>query len=208
MNIGKALELFEIDDISLETKETLKKKYRLLMRKYHPDNYNGDTKLASDITSANEILIRAVENAEQFKALHKKSEVLTIVIPLSVLIQSYCGEVITIGSGNNKRKLSRVDIKKNNTLIIVEAIIEQRGIQHEFSSVVAWNINDKYDINCEIFVESLAATEDIVIRVEDKKLSIPMESSSVKTIFTLSYGIKVGVTVTKKLRKEEESDNS
>lgn len=102
MNLEKSLELFSICDLTAETLDTLKKRYKKLMIKFHPDNCDGDDAKAKNISVAYEVLKDAIDSIRKYNAVNTTREEYTIIIPLSKLIEIYNGGTVTIGSGDRK----------------------------------------------------------------------------------------------------------
>lgn len=200
MNLEKSLELFSITDLTVETIDTLKKKYKKLMIKYHPDNCGGKDDKAKDIGVAFEVLGDAIENIRKYTAVNAVREEYTIIIPLSKLIQVYQGGTVTVGSGDNAKVFDRKDIQKYNTLIISEVSLTHNGQVLRFSNMQHWSISDKYVINCELMVENLNDRETVLIKLEDFEKEISFTSQAVSMVIPLSFNISVEIKVDKKLQ--------
>lgn len=200
MNLEKALDTFKINDISSETEETLKRKYKRLMIKYHPDNYKGDDTKAKEISLALEILKDALKKLQEYKLINNKQEIYNIVIPLNKLIHLYSGENITITYNNEHKVLSNNDIQKHNTLIILDTTITHNGIVTDFSNIQHWSISDNYMINCELYVENINNSETILIRLENYENEFTFSSQAISVRVQLPFNISVDVKITKKLR--------
>ena len=200
MNLEKSLELFKIDDLTVETIDTLKKKYKKLMIKYHPDNCGGKDDKAKDIGVAFEVLKDAIENIRKYTAVNTVREEYTIIIPLSKLIQVYQGGTVTVGSGDNAKVFDRKDIQKYNTLIISEVSLTYNGQVIRFSNMQHWSISDKYVINCELMVENLTNKETVLIKLEDFEREISFTSQAVSMVIPLSFNISVEIKIDKKLQ--------
>lgn len=200
MNLEKSLELFNIDDLTAETVDTLKKKYKKLMIKYHPDNCGGKDDKAKDVGVAFEVLRDAIENIRKYTAVNTVREEYTIIIPLSKLIHVYQGGTVTVGSGDNAKVFDRKDIQKYNTLIISEVSLTHNGNVFRFSNMQHWSISDKYVINCELMVENLSDKETVLIKLEDFEKEISFTSQAVSMIIPLSFNISVEIKIDKKLQ--------
>jgi hypothetical protein len=206
MNLEKALELFSVEDISVETSDTIKKKYKKLMIKYHPDNCNGDDRKAKEVSLALDIIKEALDNIKKYNIVNTKQEKYTIIIPISKLINLYDGGTITVGTGENKRVFNSKDIQKYDAIIISDVSIIHNGLSKDFQSIQHWSISDNYIVNCEIFVEDITATEVVNIKVEDFSREIKFTSQSVSMRVPLKHNITVDVKITKKIRQEEKEE--
>ena len=67
MWLNEALDIFNISDITQETEESLKKKYKKLMLKYHPDSKDGDESKAKNISVAMKLIKEAISKMSKFK---------------------------------------------------------------------------------------------------------------------------------------------
>ena len=204
MNLSEAMEVIGIEDITNETEESIKKKYKKLMIKYHPDNRGGDDTKAKELSLAIEVLRDAIKNIARFKALNRVSTQLTIVIPMNKLINIYSGGKLTMKAGNEQYEIGRKEIQKYSTFIISDASITHNGITYDFSNIQPWTINDKYEINCDIYVDDITKEEVVNIRVEDYNKQIRFKSQSVVIGVTLKYNINVALRITKKTIDKKE----
>lgn len=200
MNLEQSLELFKIDDITAETIDTLKKKYKKLMIKFHPDNCGGSDDKAKDIGVAFEVLRDAIENIRKYTVVNDVREEYTIIIPLSKLIHVYQGGTVTVGSGESAKVFDRKDIQKYNTLIISEVSLTHNGNVFRFANMQHWSISDKYLINCELIVENLSDKETVLIKLEDFEKEISFTSQAVSMVIPLSFNISVEIKIDKKLQ--------
>lgn len=202
MNLEKSLEIFNVSDLTVETDETIKKKYKKLMIKYHPDNCNGNDAIAKDVSLAYDVLKEAIENIRKQLAINAVKEEYTIIIPLSKLIQVYDGKNITMSSGEKAKEVNRKDIQRYNTLIISDVTLNHNGIEHRFSNIQHWSISDKYVINCEILVNNLFDREKVLIKLEDFEKEISFTSQAVSMLIQLPFNISVEVKIDKKMKQD------
>lgn len=208
MNIEKALQMFNIEDIASETEESIKKKYKKLMIKYHPDNCNGDNSKAIDVGLALEIIKETLEEIKTYNLLNTKPEVLNILLTIDRLIDIYKGEVITMhrkdANGITQEfEVNNKVIQKNNTLIIVSAEIVHNGTTKVETSVKQWSINDNYEINTDIYVKEIDKQESIKIKVGNFEKEFKITGMYVSIPIILDYNIKVNVNLRKVLKVEE-----
>lgn len=204
MELEKALKLFGITDLASETESSIKKKYRKLMTKYHPDNQGGSTELAASVSSAYSLLKETLEKISSYIAAEVKTENYNIIIPLSQLIRLYSGERITLGNSEEQKEFGIKDIQKYGALIIIDTTLTHNGLSYNFSNVQRWSISDKYVINCDIYVDNIMDDEKIRIRLEDIEKEFSFSSQSISINLSLPYNISVVIMVTKKIRVTEE----
>jgi hypothetical protein len=200
MDIDKALKLFNINDLMNEDKASIKKKYRKLMLKYHPDNCNGDERKAQDVSLAYEILGETLEKLTKYKAITQSQQLMTIVIPLNKLINLYDGKVETLKVADKIVDVDKKILKKNNALIIIEASIYHNGIAYSFSNIEPWNITDNYEVNCDIIVNDIFDEEEIIVKVGKNEKNIKMKSQSLKLVMKIEHNISVNVIINKKIK--------
>lgn len=206
MELEKALELFGITDLASETEASIKKKYRKLMTKYHPDNQGGSTELAASVSSAYSLLKETLERISSYIATEVKTENYNIIIPLSQLIKLYSGERITLGNSEERKEFGIKDIQKYGALIILDTTLTHNGVSYNFSNVQRWSISDSYMINCDIFVENLSDEEKVTIKLEDKIKDFSFSSQTVSIKLSLSYNVTVVIAINKKIRVAKENN--
>ena len=201
MEIEKALKLFELSDITTETEESLKAKFRQLSKKYHPDNLRtGDKEKFQEISKALETIKDTLNKLKRYNALNfDNPSLLNIVLPLDKLVFLYKGGTVNIGD----KAVDRAVMKKNNAFIISEVIVTHNGIQTVFDNVQYWNVNDTYSVDCIIYVDNITDIENLKIRVLNKEKEIDLKYQSLNLIFTLDFNIKVNVKIEKKMIKKE-----
>lgn len=206
MNLEEAIIIFGIDDITSESEESLKKKYKKMMIKYHPDNIGGDETKAKEISLAFDILKDALLKIKRYNSINIVKEQYNIVIPLNKLISIYNGGTVTIGSGDDKKVFGNKDIQKYNTIILLDTTIVYNGQYLNFSNVQHWSISDNYVINCDIIVNNLNDTETVIIKLENIEKEISFKSQAISIKFQLEFNISVEIKINKKLQATR--DNS
>lgn len=205
MELQEALDLFEISDISSETEVTIKKKYKKLMIKYHPDNRNGDESKAKDIVTASELLKDVMNKLSTLRALNKVTPNVTIIIPINKLIDIYSGEFITMGNSKEKHIIGKKEIQKFTTYIISNVAITHDNVTKNYSNVQLWTIGDSYSIDCNIYVNDITQEESVKIALEDFEKEIRFKSQSIVMKVPLKYNVSVAVRITKKIITDEPS---
>lgn len=203
MNLAEALELLGIEDIHNLTKEDLKKIYRKLLKKYHPDANNGDDTKAKEVIKANEIILAALQEIESYKAMMKlmqmQSHCITSVIPLHTLINIYNGESITLGSGEDAVELNKNNIMKHNIFVMIDFNINitNEGTKH-INKICKVEMFRNYEIVCDIELNELKAV-DIEVNVLDVKRAFNMSADSVRLPILLDNDIRLILTIRKKI---------
>lgn len=203
MNLMQSLELFNMQDISQETTETLKKKYRKLMVKYHPDSCGSDD-VAKNVIEAYDILKDALDKFQQYQALNKVQETITILLPLSKLIDIYNGNDVIMGTGEDAITINNKNLRKYNVLVISDITLTHNGMEHNYSNIEPWNINDIYNVQSEIFVDDLNSTEKVKIRLNDSEKDINISVQSIMLKSTLAHNIKFNIIINKKIKVVED----
>ena len=206
MTSEQALKIFDIQDLMSETEETVKKKYKRLMVKYHPDVCGDDTK-AKDIIEAYSNLKELLVKLNQIKLVDRKLEIVSILLPINKLVEIYGGNDVFVG---NNRKVNNKNIRKFNVLIMTDIELTHNGISTIFSNIEPMRVDDTYEVNCEIYVDTLDNTEDVKLNINNKERIIKVTSQSVKFKCSLDYNTYVNVIITKKTRvdnKEKQESN-
>lgn len=198
MGLNEALDIFNISDITQETEESIKKKYKKLMVKYHPDSKDGDESKAKNLSIALKVLKEAISNMSKFKDLNKTTTRVTVVIPIHKLIDIYNGETITMGTTDDRHIIGKKEIQRYNTLIISDVGITHNGLMERFTNIQPWTIHDNYEVNCDVYVDNINNEESVRVHIEDYDKEIKFQSQSVVIRVTLKYNISISIRITKK----------
>lgn len=201
MGIEKALEIFRIENIDFETDDTLKKKYRTLMKENHPD-VTGDTNKAQDIGKAYSILKNVLKQLNMLKLVNKQKEVLNIILPLHKLIDIYNGESVSIKNNDTNIVITKETLNRHNVLILSELSLRHNNVDQVFTSINTRDLSDTYEIQCEIYVTDITSEETVGIKIEDKVKTLKIKSQSLRLRLVLNYNINVEVLITKKIRDD------
>lgn len=205
MNIRESLDIFGILNINEVTEQSLKSIYKKLMIKYHPDNCNGDEDKAKDISTAYRIVKEAIKKIEVFEKVNGQSKVKRDIIVLSLdnLAQLYRDKELVFKHKINKddvRRYTMRDIVNNGALVLVEWSIKVNGVTNEYSSICAWNKDDKYQVNCDIYVEDINKECSILVNIANKEKMYNIKSQNIRLNLLLDPLIYVEVMINKKIR--------
>lgn len=203
MRIDKALDIFDIEDLSKESESSIRKKYKKLMIKYHPDNFGSDSK-AKEVSVAYEIVRDAFKKTSLLnKSLQhnndSKSNV-TIIIPLQSLCDIYSGKTVHAG----KYEVNIKNIRLYNVYISIDVSIVHKGITENINTIVPWDISDEYTINHVIYVDKLINNESIKIVIESITKDIEFSTASLKMRIKLEHNVGVNIIIQKKIKQKEE----
>lgn len=208
MEISKAIDMFNIKNISEESDKTLKRRYKKLMLKYHPDNYNGNDNKAKELNLAYNELKNIVKGSEFLdwenkQKLEKENQKKVLVIKLNELIDIYKGNNVTIDG----IKINSKNIRKHNIIIEYSILLIHNNIKKEFKASKQWNNEDIYKVYCNINVD-----EDKLNNKEEINISVPtcniekiisFSSQSINFRISLDSGIIMSVIIDKKIKKDK-----
>lgn len=203
MNLTEALDLFDVIDIQTVTKEELKKVYRKLLKKYHPDSNNGDDTQAKNIILAYDIIVSALDEIESYKkmlkAMQANSHIVTSIIPLHKLIEIYKGNSIELGSGDEKVVIDKNNLMKHNIFIMIDYSVSiiNGGTQH-YTKICKIEMMRNYQLDCDIMVKELEPIK-IKIDVLDESRQFNMNMSSIQVPILLDSDIKLVIDIRKKI---------
>ena len=205
MKLIEMCELFNITDINNEDSKSLRKKYKKLMKVYHPDNIRSNKRndiTAVDINEAfNELLI-IVKDIEILKRLEKAASLNTVLIDLNTLIDVLEGKEIKLVNGDI---CTYAYINRNNTYVRVEISIEVNGLSTSFYSIQPYNKMNDYSIDVEIPVSDYKDTVNIRTGKYNKNIDININNSSIYRLIVKPYkDIKVALNIKKILIKKKE----
>lgn len=202
MSIKESLEILNITDISEETEFTLKKKYKELMKKYHPDVCGDDTQ-AKKIGIAYENIKGILNNLKVFKKLEQDNQAINVVIPISKLLDIYSGDSITVHDRDKQEySINNKNIRKYNALLIIDLSVQNNGITYTENFIKPWNLADTYEVSINIPVEKLTNKEEFRINLVNKECNVAFASQSAKIKITLAYNVTINVVINKKITSD------
>lgn len=197
MEIGKALKVFEILDITKEDESTLKKAYRQLSRKYHPDVYKDNGSKFREVSESYKVLLDLLKQVRLLEILDKQLEEKIIQITLSDLIQVYKEGSALAVSGET---ITKADLYKHRVLILFSTTLWYDNTEQTFSSISLWNIGDRYEIQLESFEDNIFEEKDFKVEMLDNVKTIHIRSQTIQYIITLDFNIKVSIVITRKVK--------
>lgn len=205
MEKEKAIRMFNISNILEESDKTLKKRYKKLMLKYHPDNCNGDDSKAKELNLAYDILKGIVKDSrllewESRQKLEKENMKKVLIIKISDLINIYSGKPITIDG----IEINSKNVRKYNIMIDYNVILTHNQSSVEFKASKPWNNEDSYKVYCYINVDEQRLDEKEEVKIEiplcDIEKTINFSSQSINFGISLPYNIRIQVVIEKKIR--------
>lgn len=202
MTIKDSLDILGINNIADESDDSLRKLYRKLIIKYHPDNYNGNEDKAKDISIAYKIVKDAIRKINTFEKVNRSKNY--EIIGLDSLITLYRDKEVCIN--NTCKKMSLGDLHNNGALLIFDWLIGINGIYEQFSSIALWNKEDKYKIHSDIYVGRIDEECNIKIKFYGIEKEYTIKSDSIRLNIVLDYNVHIEINVNKKLRCENDKD--
>ena len=201
MEIEQALEMFGVSDINTLNSEELKKQYKALMKKYHPDVYAGDPSISQHISEAYQILKDTAKKIEAYRAIKVKTKVETLFVPLSILIKIRNGRTFKKG----EKILDKGSIVRYNVVALIRIKIMINGIEEVYNNLEDWDFYQRdFKTVCNVAVK-----EDDILN----PVPISIETCGVKRELTLSYvstqynmkidGYGLSIVFNKVINKEE-----
>lgn len=209
MNLTQAMDIFNIDSLEeIQDVKELKKRYRKLMFKYHPDVYNGTDDKAKDISIAHDLLQETANKIE--KTVIKTRTLSNIILPMNNLLEIYNRGETQLGNKTITKKF----INRNNTFILLQGELrytygvvnknEDENINVvDISNIQPLQIKNIYEISTDIVVKSLKHKTPVTIKLYGKEKQYIMDFQALEVIVTLDYNIKIKVRINKKLKNNE-----
>lgn len=206
MKAIEALEIMGFSSVEEITQDELRKTYRKLMKKYHPDLCNNDDtkrKFNEDkskkINEANELLVSMLNQISALKKLEKatqKKEVMAI-IPFDALIDIYNNKEIKLRSGEEQFCLNRYNVKAHRIILCIDIEIQHNTLRRSYSFLKPVLFNDDYEVDCEIDVTE-NIPEDIVVYAYGKVIKLTLDNISTKLRLRFENSINLSVNIRKK----------
>lgn len=205
MNLREALKLFNVDSLSYIDSDELKKKYKRLMIKYHPDNCNGKEDKAKDIVSAHIVIMSVLKEIEKYNSIVQGSKSRTVmsIIPFEVLFDLYNNKVITVGNGEDKVDIDKNSMLKHDIKIMFDIAITVNNVTTYTNVIKNAEMLRVYD-NIVVDVEVINKDPiSMTVELYSIKRDIDFTFEMIKIPFKFDNNIKVNITLRKKLKQSE-----
>lgn len=194
LDILKALRIFDISDINELDDIVLKKRFREIMRKGHPD-LGGDEEKAKEVNIAYGIIKKALRELKAYKEVTKKEEEIMCIIPLNKLVDVYLGEELKITGSDKVVTLSRGKLSKFKIILNIKVDIVYKGNTYTFEDTCVSNIKDEYSVTCKIVDSDVSSTEGITIKSCGKVVSVNMRGRRLNVLLSLDKLVKLTICV-------------
>lgn len=201
MTLVDAMKVFGIVDISTMTEDDIKKLYRRLMRRNHPDIGGSDEK-AKEINTANELLNSAIQHiveARKLEELKNTSKSIPCAVKFSDYISLFSGSTMTVPYNGVNYELSSKTLSKFNVYVDVEAELTCNGDKQSIKKRFLRRIDDKYQIDCIAHVNSLSETMNLTVSAYGKSRDISVSSSSIELSLRYDYNVTLVFRIERRL---------
>lgn len=199
MELHEALEIFGFKDGEDIDSTELKKRYRKLAFKYHPD-HGGDTDKFKDINEANSMLLNRLKIFEQIKRFKESQKVHAAIISLKDYISLYNGNTFKLSDGYI---LKKGNVKSNRIFIEIPYSIDISGYVIKSSTIVLYRIDDKYEIYVDIPDVDITQERNVKIQMLDKQMQFKMIGYTMAINLNFYDLVRVRLVLTRTLCNEE-----
>lgn len=204
MDLTTAIQIFEFNDFRDITREELKKRYRKLAMKHHPD-HGGDAEKFKVLNDANSLLLSQVKLFERIKKIEESQKVRSAIISLQGFLDLFHGKTFKFSDGYI---LKRGNINSNRLFIEIPFTVTIDSYTKQFSEIMLRQVSDKYEVYADIPDADLSAERDLKVQVLDKTINIKLAKSSIICSFNLEGLVEIKVIVSRIPFKADEDSNN
>lgn len=199
MELNKALGIFGLTSINASSGTELKKLYRQLTKKYHPDLHPGEDTNSKmcEINEAHSIIEKAISELSIIE--NGKINSRKCIITINNLQNIYSGHKIDFEDNGEKVSLTNGNIRLHDVYIAFNVKITNNNSSKEWLKILRHNKDDVYNIYCTLDVQSHNDIEHITVELLNKKLNIDMEQQSLVLKLRFEYNIVVNIRIDKKI---------
>lgn len=194
MEIKQALALLEVSNIYNIDKKDIKKKWKIAIKKAHPD-VGGNDMQAALINEAYKLLTDYVEYLsinKGFVSNGTKSNIDVCILELRELIDIYNGKAITktvINSNDNLEiELSKENIASKRIIIVIPITIESGSLRDTHKLMAIRSMKDEYNVDLQLGYEG-----EIKVRLYEKSIKYVITETKIQLRFKLDCGIVVNI---------------
>lgn len=196
MGVFEALRVLEIRELRGLSDQDVKKAYRKLMGKHHPDK-GGDVRKAQMLNEAYSILREAIK---KLKVSDNRDVQAIVVVGLGDLQEVYLGKEVIGRSDLGEVGVTRKNIRVMNTYIETDMDIVVGNFVSRFSTLSKWNIADEYQIHGYVECVDVFEEIEVIVKVHGKVIPVKLKDKTVLAL-TFGSGVKLRVTLEKRLIK-------
>ena len=191
MNYYDALRVFSIDNVTDLSQDNLKKIYRKLAKKWHPDVCGSDEKY-KEIQAAYEILRKNIKELGINNLAQNTLKKESIIVTLESLVNLFKNnQPIRFG----KKEINKFNINNHEVYIGIDIRLNIDGIDTNSYFVKPRSNRDDYIINIEIPDTDLTREVDITLKMLDKTVNCTMNGIRKNVRFNFDYIAQVTVAL-------------
>ena len=177
VNLKRALYLFGYNSLIEVDLKNLKKKYREVVKKVHPDISNKDSNIMVQYNLAYDIIRNCIEQIEH-QNKKAKSNVLGNLITLEELIK-------VLENKNLANKYSQLENKYIKIVITIESV----NLSEERVFYVKFNYKNVYYINLGFRKDDTVGA--VTLKIADKSIDITLEKGNKAVRFEFDCGLTI-----------------
>ena len=203
MDIFEALKIFEYDTI-VGLKETeIRKKYRRLMKKNHPD-VGGSEEKAKLIIEANTTILAKLEELQKQELCNSAPGIKTVFIKFDSLINIFNGGTVEVRADKESLIIGKNNINAFNVIIDTDIKIRMAGIDYQMGRLEPRTHSDNYSITFKYPVADLAESIFFEIFAYGKHVKLDVGQPTLRLNLTFEHGIKLTVILERQLVIDEQ----
>lgn len=191
MNYYEALRLFNIDNSNEIEATVIKRKYRTLVKKWHPDVCGDDTKY-KEVQDAYKIINDYLKAADKNKLNSVEERQKTVILEVKDILDIFKGKEIRI---NNNINITKDSIARYNVFVRISTDIIIDGVTFNFSTIKPRNIKDEYVFDIMLPDTDLDRTVAIKVKLMDRHIDKVMNSVRMDFRFNLDYISQITIAV-------------
>lgn len=188
MELREALEIFEIKLLNDIDEAKLKRKYRKLMKMYHPDSGNGSNEISAMINEAYSLLKESLKNDRIYREIHEEKQeniFLILIEDYSKLLRGL--DVVQVNTGEMVNK-NNIIWRLVKYLIKYTIVIDGEEIQH--TAIVSRNMENVYETRCEVYLNENEDIKEFMLNVYGKQYNIVLDKTKIYLI-DIGDGVKL-----------------
>lgn len=169
MNLNEASKILCIDNVIECDEAVLKKSYRKLMRKNHPD-VGGSTQDAQLIIEAYNYVNQLRSEYSKQKLVNSVARTPTIVIGFEDLIDILNGGNVKLAESGEYANLNKSNIGRFNVLVLFNLTLIVDGNPTVVSKYIYRDALDNYSVQCKVYVKDTKVESTVTTDLGSKHI--------------------------------------